>query len=207
MILKFAFLIPFLNLIPLTIGGINWITFKSKKAKLFKFYLNSTAICGLFCIALGHIGKSNLWCYNCLQILIFIVLSVIFHIEFRNRLIIVVSSLTTVFLIINTNTHGFFNFNQVNFNIAFTFIGFMSALCLKEAALNAIEPKIKEYDFWMHGGFFVFSFGSLFLNLFFRNTYTNDFILKFYILYQFTLNLIVNIIFTKSISLLKSHGN
>jgi len=83
----------------------------------------------------------------------------------------------------------------------------MSALSLKEAALNATEPKIKEYDFWMHGGFFVFSFGSLFLNLFFHNTYTNDFVLKFYTLYQFTLNLIVNIIFTKSILLLKSHGN
>jgi hypothetical protein len=33
----------------------------------------------------------------------------------------------------------------------------MSALSLKEIALNAIETKIKEYDFWMHGGFFVFS--------------------------------------------------
>lgn len=207
MILKFAFITPFLNLIPLIIGGINQINLKSKKARLFNLYLISTAICGLLCVALWYIGKSNLWCYNCLQILIFIVLSVIFHIEFKNRLIIVVSTLTAVFLIINTYTHGFFNFNQINFNIVFTLIGVMSALSLKEAALNAIEPKIKEYDFWMHGGFFVFSFGSLFLNLFFRNTYTNDFILKFYTLYQFTLNLIVNIIFTNSISLLKSHGN
>lgn len=207
MILKYAFIIPFLNLIPLIIGGKKLIQLKNKKAQLFNTYLISTAICGLTCIALWHIGISNLWCYNCLQILIFIVLSVIFHIEFRNKLIIVVSTLTTAFLIIHTYTSGFFNFNQVNFNIIFTLIGFMSALSLKEIALNAIETKIKEYDFWMHGGFFVFSFGSLFLNLFFHNTYTNDFILKFYTLYQFTLNLIVNIIFTKSILLLKNHGN
>lgn len=207
MILEYAFIIPFLNLIPLIIGGRNQINLKSKKAKLFHLYLISTAICGLFCIVLWYIGKSNQWCYNCLQILIFIILSKIFYIEFINKMIIVVSTLTTVFLIINTNTNGFFNFNQVNFNIVFTLIGFMSALSLKKAALNAIEPKIKEFDFWMHGGFFVFSFGSLYLNLFFRNTYTNDFILKFYTLYQFTVNLIVNIIFTKSILLLKSHEN
>lgn len=205
MILKYAFVIPLLNLIPFVFGWKNLMYKKDKKGKLFSSYLITSAICGLTCILLWAFGKNNQWCYNCLQIILFIIISYIFRIELKKNLISLFAYFTTFLLIFNTFYQGFYNFNQINFNIIFTLVGIMSASFLKDFMLNAIEPQINEFEFWMYSGFFVFSFGSLFFNLFFHKIQTNDFLLKFYTIYQFFLNVITNFFFTKATLLLKHH--
>lgn len=205
MILKYAFIIPFVNLLPFIFGWKNLIHEKGKKGKLFSSYLITTAVCGIICIILWAFEKNNQWCYNCLQIILFNIIGAIFKIEIKNNFILPFVFITTFFLILNTFYQGFYNFNQTNFNIIFTTIGLMSASFLKDFMLNAIDPKISEFEFWMYCGFFIFSFGSLFFNLYFHKIQTNHFLLKFYTIYQFLLNLITNIFFTKATLLLKHH--
>ena len=205
MIFKYAFIIPFLNLLPIIFGWKNLILKKNKIGNLFSYYLITTAICGLICVLLWAYEKNNQWCYNCLQIILFLITSAIFKIEFKNNLISIYSIFITVFLIFNTFFQGFYNFNQINFNIVFTLLGVMSASCLMDFMLKVVESEYSEFKFWMYCGFFTFSFGSLLFNLFFHKIQTNDFLLKFYTIYQFSLNLIANFFFTKATALLRRH--
>lgn len=205
--LKFAFLIPLLNIFPVFTGLNVFLRLKSNKSLFFSYYLIITAICGMICLFLALNGKNNHWCYNCLQIIIFVLAGLIFYVEFQKRLILYITICVTLFLIVNTFIVGFCNFNQINFNMIFTLVGIMSASFLKDFMLKAIEPQINEFEFWMYSGFFIFSFGSLFFNLFFHKIPTNDFLLKFYTIYQFLLNLITNFFFTKATLLLKHHEN
>jgi hypothetical protein len=204
---KYAYLIPFLNLIPFFAGFNILFNFKNVKAKLFGAYLIVTAICGLICFYIAMINGNNHWCYNLYQIIVFILLALIFDIEFQKKVFFKISVLMSIFLIYNTYATGLFIFNQINFNIIFTCIGILSGVCIKKVVFNTAEPEFKEFDFWMYGGFFIFSFGSLFLNLFLTivTHKTNYSILHFYAIYQIVLNVIVNLIFFKVVRLLKKN--
>lgn len=204
--LKFAFLIPLLNLIPVFTGLNVFLRLKSNKSILFSYYLIITATCGMICLFLALNGKNNHWCYNCLQIIIFILAGLIFYVEFQKKLILYITICVTLFLIVNTFIVGFCNFNQLNFNIIFTSFGIISGVCIKNYMLKSIKEKYDKYSFWMYCGFFVFSFGTIFPNLFFSIVLnkTSELIFVFYSIYQFVLNLIVNLIFVKSVNLIKN---
>ncbi len=204
---KYAYLIPFLNLIPFFAGFNILFNFKNVKAKLFSAYLIVTAICGLICFYLAMINGNNHWCYNIYQIIVFILLALIFDIEFQKKVFFKISVLVSIFLIYNTYATGLFIFNQINFNIIFTCIGTVSGVCIKNIVVNSFEKEFNESDFWMYGGFFIFSFGNLFLDLFFTivTHKTNYSILHFYAIYQIVLNVIVNLIFFKVVLLLKKN--
>ena len=74
---KYAYLIPFLNLIPFFAGFNILFNFKNVKAKLFSAYLIVTAICGLICFYIAMIDGNNHWCYNSLQIIVLILLALL----------------------------------------------------------------------------------------------------------------------------------
>jgi hypothetical protein len=204
---KYAYLIPFLNLIPFFAGFNFLFSLKSTKAKLFSAYLFLTVICGLICLFLGLIGDNNHWCYNWFQVITFVLLALIFDVEFQKRIFFKISVLVSVFLIYNMYSIGIFMFNQIDFDIIYTFIGVVSGICIKKMVLNTAETEYKEVDFWMYSGFFIISFGGLFLNLFFSLILdkSNHFVWMFYMNYHFILNVIVNLMFFKVVRLLKKN--
>lgn len=204
---KYAFLIPLLNLIPFFAGFNFLFSLKSTKAKLFSAYLFLSAICGLICLFVGLIGFNNHWCYNWFQVIVFVLLALIFDIEFQKKFFFKISILVSVFLIYYMYSIGIFIFNQIIFNIIYTCIGVLSGICIKKMVLNTAETEYKEVDFWIYGGFFIFSFGSIFLDLFLTiiTHKANNIILHFYAIYQIVLNLIVNLIFFKVVRLLKKN--
>jgi hypothetical protein len=204
---KYAYLIPLLNLIPFFAGFNILFNLKDTKAKLFSAYLFLAAICGLICLSAGLFHFNNHWCYNWFQVIVFVLLALIFDVEFQKKIFFKISVIVSVFLIYYMYSIGIFMFNQIDFDIIYTFIGVVSGICIKKMVLNTAETEYKEVYFWMYSGFFIFSFGSLFLDLFFTivTHKTNNLILHFYAIYQIVLNLIVNLIFFKVVRLLKKN--
>jgi hypothetical protein len=205
--LKFTILIPLFNLIPFILSSNKLFRFKSTKGNLFSLYLSLNAVFGIICFIYALLGKNNHWCYNCLQIAIFINLILIFNVEYKLKFFLFTATILTIILVANTYTQDFYKFNQINFNIIFTIIGLLSGFQIKNLILNSDDFNFNKYEFWMYSGFFIFSFSAIFPNLFFsvESHKKSYFLFVFYYIYQVLLHLIVNLFFAKSVILIKKN--
>ena len=205
--LKFTILIPLLNLLPFIIGPNCLINSKNMKGKLFGLYLSLNAAIGIICFIYALFGKNNHCFYNFFQIAVFLILILIFNVDYKSRIFLISSLFVAAILVGNTFLLGIDKFNQLNFNIILIVVGIISGIRIKQLIIDSNEFNFKDFEFWMLGGFFVFSFGLIFPNCFFsvESHKKSYFLFVFYYGYQVFINLIVNLLFLKSVSLFKKY--